>query len=56
MPMTTSFLTAFRIAENKYFRMRVKNQLPDVKEPDHPFMELLKKRFEKTGLEVIIGG
>ena len=45
-----------RIAENKYFRMRVKNQLPDVKEPDHPFMELLKKRFEKTGLEVIIGG
>ncbi len=45
-----------RIAENKYFRMRIKNQLPHVKEPDQPFMEQLKTRFEKTGLEVIIGG
>ena len=45
-----------RIAENKYFKMRMKNQLPDVKEPDQTFMEKLKRRFERTGLEVIIGG
>lgn len=45
-----------RIAENKYFRMRMKNQLPHVKEPERPFMEQLKTRFEKTGLEVVIGG
>ena len=45
-----------RIAENKYFRMRMKNQLPNVKEPDLAFMEKLRTRFEKTGLEVIIGG
>jgi len=45
-----------RIADNKYFRLRMKQSLPEVKEPDQPFMEQLKNDFEKSGLEVIIGG
>ena len=45
-----------RIAGNKYLRLGMKQQLPDVKEPDQDLMEQLKTKFEKTGLEVIIGG
>jgi pyruvate formate lyase activating enzyme len=45
-----------RIAENKYFRLRMEQQLPDIKEPDRAFMEYLRERFEKTGLAVFIGG
>jgi len=45
-----------RIAENKYFRLRMKQQLHEVKEPGKDFMEELKKKFEKTGLDVVIGG
>lgn len=45
-----------RIADNKYFRLRMKQELPEVKEPDQSFMEQLKKDFSKSGLEVIIGG
>jgi len=45
-----------RIAENKYFRLRMKQELPEVKEPEPLFMEQLKVTFEKSGLEVIIGG
>jgi pyruvate formate lyase activating enzyme len=45
-----------RIADNKYFRLRMKQELPEVREPDQAFMEQLKKEFEKSGLEVIIGG
>jgi len=44
------------IAGNKYFRLRMKNRLPEVKEPEPVFLENLKKRFEKKGLEVFIGG
>jgi len=45
-----------RIAGNKYFRLQLTNQLPDVQEPGKKMMEELKNRFEKTGLEVLIGG
>lgn len=45
-----------RIAGNKYLRLGMKPQLPDVKEPDQVLMEQIKTKFEKTGLEVIIGG
>jgi len=45
-----------RIAENKYFRLRMKQQMHEAKEPDQTFLELLKKEFEKSGLEVVIGG
>jgi len=45
-----------RIAENKYFRLRMKEHLSQVKEPDQAYMEKLKTKFEKTGLEVVIGG
>ncbi len=45
-----------RIAENKYFRLRMKQPLQKLKEPDQPFMEQLKIEFEKSGLEVVIGG
>ena len=45
-----------RIAENKYFRLRMEQQLPDVKEPDQAFMEHLHERFGKTGLAISIGG
>jgi pyruvate formate lyase activating enzyme len=44
------------IAGNKYFRLGMKPQIPDIEEPDREFMEQLKIKFEKTGLEVIIGG
>lgn len=45
-----------RIAENKYFRLRMNQPLKKVKEPDQTFMEQLKKEFENSGLEVVIGG
>ena len=45
-----------RIAENKYFRLHMKQKLREVKEPDQETMEQLKKKFEKSGLGVIIGG
>lgn len=45
-----------RIAENKYFRLHMKQQFPEMKEPDQATMEHLKTKFERTGLEVIIGG
>lgn len=45
-----------KIAENKYFRLRMKQNLPDAKEADDLLMADLKKRFEATGLEVFIGG
>ncbi len=45
-----------RIAENKYFRLRMKQRLPEVKEPDKDFMARIKEKFELTGLDVIIGG
>jgi pyruvate formate lyase activating enzyme len=45
-----------RIAQNKYFRLRMKQQLPEVKEPDQAYMEQLRERFERTGLRVSIGG
>ena len=45
-----------RIADNKYQRLKMKQQLQEVKEPSEAEMQLLKKTFEKTGLEVVIGG
>jgi len=45
-----------RIAENKYFRLRMKQQLPEVKEPNTKLLNHMKDRFEQTGLEVFIGG
>ena len=45
-----------RIAENKYFRLRMKQNLPDVVEPDDRMMADLKQRFESIGLEILIGG
>ena len=45
-----------RIADNKYHRLKMKQQLQEVKEPSEAEMQLLKKTFEQTGLEVIIGG
>ncbi len=45
-----------RIAENKYFRLRMKQPLQKLKEPDQPYMEQLKTEFEKSGLEVVVGG
>lgn len=45
-----------RIAENKYFRLKMLNRLPDLKEPDRDLMEGLKKKFEAAGPEVVIGG
>ena len=45
-----------RIAENKYFRLRMKQNLPEVKEPDPELMGQLKEKFEKTGLDVLLGG
>jgi pyruvate formate lyase activating enzyme len=44
------------IAENKYSRLGIKQQLFHVKEPEQAFMEQLRKRFEMTGVEVIVGG
>ena len=45
-----------RIADNKYHRLKMKQQLQEVKEPGEAEMLKLKTTFEKTGLEVIIGG
>ena len=45
-----------RIADNKYQRLQMKQELKDTKEPTKAEMLLLKKKFEQTGLEVIIGG
>lgn len=45
-----------RIAENKYFRLRMKLQLPEVREPTKQLMEELKGEFERSGIEVVIGG
>jgi pyruvate formate lyase activating enzyme len=45
-----------RIAENKYFRLRMKQKLSDVKEPDPTLMKELRERFESAGLVVSIGG
>jgi pyruvate formate lyase activating enzyme len=45
-----------RIADHKYLRMRMKQNLPHVREPGEEYMEQLRSRFEQTGLEVVIGG
>lgn len=45
-----------RIAENKYRKLKMEQHLIDVAEPDELLMSQLKEDFEKTGLEVIIGG
>jgi pyruvate formate lyase activating enzyme len=45
-----------RIAGNKYARLKLKQQLKDVKEPDQAFMEALSDRFRTTGLKISIGG
>jgi pyruvate formate lyase activating enzyme len=45
-----------RIAGNKYIRLRMKQLLRDVQEPEPLLMEQLKTRFETIGLEIIIGG
>ena len=45
-----------RIADNKYQRLQMQQQLKDVKKPTEAEMLKLKKKFEQTGLEVIIGG
>ena len=45
-----------RIAGNKYTRLKLKQQLEHVKEPDQTFMEELSERFRTTGLKISIGG
>ena len=45
-----------RIAENKYRRLQMTEDLADVAEPDERMMHKLKEEFKHTGLEVIIGG
>ena len=45
-----------RIADNKYQRLQMKQLLKEVEEPTGAEMQTLKKAFEQTGLEVIIGG
>lgn len=45
-----------RIAGNKYARLKLKQQLEDVKEPDFAFMEALSDRFGTTGLKISVGG
>ena len=45
-----------RIAENKYFRLKMKEKLQDVKEPDDTMLQDIKTYFETTGLQVVIGG
>ena len=45
-----------RIADNKYARLKMKQQMPDVDEPGRPFLERIRERFEKTGLVISIGG
>jgi len=44
-----------RIAENKYFRLKMKNNLPETWEPGRKMMNDLKERLESTGLEILIG-
>ncbi len=39
-----------RIADNKYQRLQMKQELKDTKEPTKAEMLLLKKKFEQTGL------
>ena len=53
---TVHLLPYHRIADHKYHRMGMKQKLPRVTEPDADFMDQMKKRFERTGLEVVIGG
>ena len=45
-----------RIAQNKYRRLDMEQNLADVAEPDEHMMRQLKEEFMKTGLEVVIGG
>ena len=45
-----------RIAENKYRRLQMVQDLAHVPEPDERMMHQLKEEFKHTGLEVIIGG
>ena len=45
-----------RIAENKYFRLKMKERLHDVMAPDESMLQDIKTHFETTGLEVVIGG
>jgi pyruvate formate lyase activating enzyme len=45
-----------RIAQNKYRRLDMEQNLADVPEPDEHMMRQLKEEFMKTGLEVVIGG
>lgn len=45
-----------RIAESKYRRLGMEERMAKVAEPDEAFIRQLKKEFERTGLEVIIGG
>ena len=44
------------IAENKYRRLHLKLPLTGLAEPDRAMMRRLQKKFEQTGLEVVIGG
>jgi len=45
-----------RIADNKYRRLNMHQKLQEVKEPSGQEMLEMKKTFEQTGLEVLIGG
>jgi pyruvate formate lyase activating enzyme len=45
-----------RIAENKYQRLQMKQHMEEVAEPDEQYMRQIKEKFEKTGLDIIIGG
>lgn len=45
-----------RIAANKYSRLGMKNQVSELNEPEPVFLENLRKRFEKAGPVVVIGG
>lgn len=45
-----------RIAENKYLKLKMEQQLKEIREPDPSLMERLKAQFEETGLKVTIGG
>jgi len=45
-----------RIAENKYRRLQMQQQLAGVAEPDEGLMRQIKEKYISTGLEVILGG
>ena len=45
-----------RIAENKYRKLKMEQQMTQVAEPDEPLLRQLKEEFKRTGLEVLIGG